>query len=275
MLVNALYDTCASMSYMAKWFFDTLLIKPKLIPCDRYIAGVGGKTLRPVAERFVKLQTGKWVFWDRVVVIENLRHKYILGQVLHRSYWFGTGYSTTGKHYITINRQVIAQLILQGLNYPIIKTKGKVTLLPMSVSILEVKTPKISNTTNLYELSADTFQLSEGIILLDILHRINCKTQQHLNIPVLNANNIPCNIGNNMPIVSMHPVGKCEGVQKVSWSRFWYDTSKLLAQIPQNISLQLEPDTKSLASSIPDVNIPGEARTKLQKLLNRKYLQII
>ena len=41
----------------------------------------------------------------------------------------------------------------------------------MSVSIIEVKTPKISNTTNLYEVSADTFQLPEGIILLDILHR--------------------------------------------------------------------------------------------------------
>ena len=88
----------------------------------------------------------KRVFQDRVVVIKNLRCKYMLGQVLHRSYHLSTGYSTTGKHYITVNRQVIAQSILQALDYPIIKSKGKVTLLPMSVSIIEVKTPKISNT---------------------------------------------------------------------------------------------------------------------------------
>ena len=56
-----------------------------------------------------------------------------------------------------------------------IKTKGKVTLLPMSVPIIDIKTPKISNTTNMYEVNADTFQLPEGIILLDILHRVNHK----------------------------------------------------------------------------------------------------
>ena len=75
-----------------------------------------------------------------------------------------------------------------------------------------------------------------------------------------------------MPIAPMHPTGKCEGVQEVSWRRLWCDTSKLLPQILQNTSLQLEPDTKSLASSIPDVDIPDKARTKLQELLNRKYL---
>ena len=53
------------------------------------------------------------------------------------------------------------------------------------------------------------------------------------------------------------------------------DTSKLLPKIPLNTSLQLELDTKALASSIPDADIPEEARMKLQELLNKKYLQII
>ena len=141
--VNVLYDTGALMTCMAKRFFDTLLIKPKLTPCHRYIAGTEGEALRPVGKCFVQLQMGKRVFRDMVVVIKNLRHKYILGQVLHRSYWFATRYSTTVKHYITINGQVIAQAILQSIDYPILKTKGKVTLPPMSVSIIEVKTPKI------------------------------------------------------------------------------------------------------------------------------------
>ena len=270
-----LYDTGPPMSCMAKSFFDTLPIKPKLIPCDRYIAGVGGKILKPVAECFIQLQIGKMVFRDRVVVIENLRYKYILEQVLHRSYWFSTGYSTTGKHYITINRQVIAQSILQTLDYPIIKTKGKVTLPSMSVSIIEVKIPKIPNTTNLYKVNANTFQLPEEIILLDILHMVNHETPQHLNIHVLNAKNVPCSNDKNMPIAPMCSIGKCEEVQEISWSRLWCDTSKLLPQISQNTSLQLEQDTKGVTSSIPDVDIPEEAKMKLQELLNKKYLQII
>ena len=73
----------------------------------------------------------------------------------------------------------------------------------------------------------------------------------------------------------MHPVGKSGGVQKVSWNSFWHDTFKLLPQIPQNTSLKLEPDTNGIASSIPDVDISEEARTKLQALLDKKYPQII
>ena len=78
-----------------------------------------------------------------------------------------------------------------------------------------------------------------------------------------------------MPIASIHPVGKCEEAQEVSWSWLWCDTSNLLPQKLQNTSLQLELDTKGLVSSIPDVDIPKEAKTKLQELVNKKYLQII
>ena len=144
MPVNTLYDTGASMSCMAKRFFDTLPMRPKLMIFNKYIAGVGGKTLRPVSKCFVCLQIGRRMFQDRVVVINNLRHTHISGQVLHRSYQFGTGYSTTGKHYITIIGQVIVQSVSQPLDYLIIKMKGRVTLPPVSVSIIEVKTPKLT-----------------------------------------------------------------------------------------------------------------------------------
>ena len=231
--------------------------------------------LRPVGKCFVQLQIGKKVFRDRVVVIENLCHKYILGHVLHRLYQFSTRYSTTGIHYITINGQVIAQVIPQTSDYPIIKTKGKVTLLPMSVSIVQIKTLKISDSAYLYELNADTFHLPEGVIPLDVLHWANHKTPQYLSIPILNAKSIPCSISKAIPIASMHPAGKFDEVQETSWIRLQCDTSKLLPKMLQNTSLQLEPDTKSSVSSIPDVEIPEEARKKLKELLNKKYLQII
>ena len=78
-----------------------------------------------------------------------------------------------------------------------------------------------------------------------------------------------------MPIASLHPTGKCKEVQQVSWSSLQCNTSKLLPQILQNTSLQLEPDTKGLASSITYADIPEEARTKLWELIDKKYLQII
>ena len=68
MPVNALYDTGALMSCMAKKVLETLLIKPNLIPSDRYIAGIGGETLKPVGKCFIQLQIGKRVFRDRVVI---------------------------------------------------------------------------------------------------------------------------------------------------------------------------------------------------------------
>ena len=187
------------------------------------------------------------------MVINNQRCKYILGPVLHRLYQFGTGYLTTDRHYITINGQVIVQSVSQPVDYPTIKTKGRVTLPPVSVSIIEVKTPKWTITTNLYEINADTFQLPEGIILLDVLHRVDHKTPQHLNIPVLNTNNVPWSIGKNTPFTTIHPVGKCEEAKEVSWNNFQCDTSKVLPQILQNTSLQLETDSNGIASSNPDV----------------------
>ena len=206
------------------------------------------------------------------MVINKLRHKYILGQMLHRSYWFGTSYSATGKHYITINRQVIVQLVSQPLDYPIIKTKVRLPCHLCQFEYIEVKTLKLTNTTNLYKMNADIFQIPEGVILLDVLYRVNNVTQEHLNALVLNTNNAYCSIGRNTPIASMHPVGKCEEIQEVSWNSVWCDTSKLLPQILQNTSLQLEPDTNSTASSISDVDIPDLARTKLWEVLDWQYL---
>ena len=228
-----------------------------------------GETLRLLDECFIHLQIGKRVFRDWVVVIDNLRWKYIFGQVLHRLYQFSTGYLTTGKHFIMISGQIISQSISQPLDYPIVKTKGRIMLPPVSVSIIEVKTPKLTNTTNLYIMNSVTFQLPEGIILLDVLNKVDHKTLQHLNIPVLNSNNVSC-IGNNTPIVSMHPVGRCEEVQEVSWNSLQCNTPRILPQIPHKTRLQLEPNYKSLARSIPDVEFPEEARTKLRDLLERK-----
>ena len=200
---------------MSKHFFNKLQNKPKCIKCNRNISGTAGEALAPVWECFIQLQIRR-TFWDRVIMIENLKCSYILGQVLHMNNIFGTGYSITGRHYITINGEIIAQSVSQVTTNPILKTTGKVTLPPMSISVVEIKLPMVPDTNNLYELNFDMFQLPEGVIPLNVLHRVDHKTPKTLNIPIESTNNTTCSLTKNSPIATLALVGRCEDIQKVS-----------------------------------------------------------
>ena len=194
---------------------------------------------------------------------------------MHQSNRFSTGYSTTGRHYITINGEMIAQAISQTKVNPILKAKGKITLPPMSISVIAIKTPTLHNTNYLYELNFNKFELPESVVPLDVVPRVDHKTPQSINIPILNVNNSSCSIFKGSSIATLTPAGKCEKVQEVSWSRLQCDTEKLLPMLPQSTSLHLEPDPKSLSRLIPDTDIPEEARVKLQDLLYGKYIHIM
>ena len=144
-----LYTTlvCPSESYQ-NIFYDRIQNRPKLTKCNRNIVSTSGKALILVGECFIQLQIDKKkLFRDRAIVIQNLKCQYILGEVLHRSYRFGMDYSTIGKHYITVKSEIIAEAISQVTDNPIMKTKGKITLLLTSISVISVKTP--FNTTTL------------------------------------------------------------------------------------------------------------------------------
>ena len=92
---------------------------------------------------------------------------------------------------------MIAQSISQATTNPILKIKGKITIPPISISAVEMKMSAVPDTTNLYELNFDTFQLPVGVIPLDILHRIDHKTPKTLNIPIMNTNNTTCSLTKN------------------------------------------------------------------------------
>ena len=57
--VNVLYYTGASISVMAKYFYDKLQSKPKLVKCSRNISNASGEALIPIGECFIQLQIGK------------------------------------------------------------------------------------------------------------------------------------------------------------------------------------------------------------------------
>ena len=116
---------------------------------------------------------------------------------------------------------------------------------------------------------------TEGVILLDILHKVNHKTPQNLNIPILNTNSSFCGISRSSPLETLALAGKCEEIQDVIWNQVQCSNTKLLPEIPVGTSLQLESDTKSPLRSIPDADILEEARVQLQELLDWKYINII
>ena len=106
---------------MSCQFYNEVENEPKLITCNRSISGAGGGMLIPVGEGFISVKIGNKIFRDRVIGIENLKKDYILDQVLHRENRFGTGYSTNGRHYITLNGEMLVLSCLQLATNPILK----------------------------------------------------------------------------------------------------------------------------------------------------------
>ena len=75
-----------------------------------------------------------------------------------------------------MNGEMVAEAISQVTDNSILKTKGKVTLPAVSLSVVGIKTPTLPNPNNLYELNFSIFQFLEGVIPLDVVHRVNYKT---------------------------------------------------------------------------------------------------
>ena len=173
--IEALYDTGVSISVMSQKFYNLLENKPKLITCNRSVSGAVGGALIPVEECFISVQIGNKEFRARVIVIKNLKRDYILGQVLKRDKRFGISYSTNGRNYITVNREMLAQSYLQLTTNPILKSKDKNKLLPSSISVVVVRTLEIPDPNNIYELHFNTFQLPKGVIPLDVMHCMDHK----------------------------------------------------------------------------------------------------
>ena len=91
------------MSVISAKFFDSLKHKPKLITCRRTLRAAGGKAPFPKGECFLQIKIGKQIFRDRVLIVQNLSHDYIIGAEMQRSYHIVKGFSITGRHLLSVN----------------------------------------------------------------------------------------------------------------------------------------------------------------------------
>ena len=74
------------------------------------------------------------MFRDRVVIINNLNHDYTIGAGIQRSYCIATGFSIIGRHFLSVNGQIVVQSIPTPTIEPIIKNKGKIKINPHSIT---------------------------------------------------------------------------------------------------------------------------------------------
>ena len=118
---TALCDTRMSMSVISTKYLDSLNHKPKMITCRRTLRPAGGKALIPKGECFLQVEIGKQTFSNRVIIVQNLSHNYIIGTAMQRSYHTATGFSITGRHFLPVNGQMLVQSIPTPMIEAIIK----------------------------------------------------------------------------------------------------------------------------------------------------------
>ena len=99
-----------------------------------------------------------------------------------RSYYISTGFSITGRHFLSVNGQMVVQSISSPTIEGIIKIKGKIKLNPLSINIVLVKTPPNIDASHVYELN-HKFPLPSSVIPIDVIHKFEYNITQELKIP--------------------------------------------------------------------------------------------
>ena len=137
-LVVALFDMGAGMSVMSSMFFSSIANKPKVFKCNRNVRSAGGDTLVLKGECYIKSKIGKRVLKDRVIIIKNLNRDYIIGVAIQHANKMLTSFSTLGRHFISLNGEMIAQSVSPITTQPIIKCKSRNYLKVHAVTIIAV-----------------------------------------------------------------------------------------------------------------------------------------
>ena len=139
--------------------------------------------------------------------MQNLSHDFIIGAAMQRSYHIAAGFSMTGRHFLSVNGQMLAQNIPTPIMETIIKNKGKIKLSPHLVT--ELKPPPNISANQIYKTSHE-FPLPGGVIPVDVVHNTDDKVPCELNIPISNTNNNVANITKNTILFSLKPAQKAE-----------------------------------------------------------------
>ena len=202
-----------------------------------------------------------------------------------------TSFSTLGRHFISLNGEMIVQSVSSITTQPIIKCKSRTCLKACVVTIIAVQTPPNLDPHKLYECG-EKLPLPEGVIALELQHKFDHKMPLELKIPLLTTNKRDACITKNTAIMTLQATNKVQDIFCLEW-RKWDDTQEpvvpeashleetkqshksLLPPVPE-ASLQIEADKKDHQRvKMLEAYVPEEAKEKLSMLLKGKYNDIV
>ena len=130
-----------------------------------------------------------------------------------------TGWTKKGSHYLTQGKHnFISESINKLKMHPIVKTKGKITLKPESISIIEAQAPWDISGNKRYQLNPEAY-LPQGIIPLDLVHSSE-KTPRTLKLPILNTSANYESIPKGTLLGSFEPVDEeISEIHTTSWTK--------------------------------------------------------
>ena len=106
------------------------------------LTGAGGSKLAFLGFVDITCLIGRFTFTEEFAVIKGMLSDILLGIRWEHKFNIHTGWTKKGNHYLAQGKH---NFILESINklkmHPIIKTKGKITLKPESISIIEVQAP--------------------------------------------------------------------------------------------------------------------------------------
>ena len=168
--------------------------------------------------------------------------------------------------------------------------KNRTCLQAYAVTIISVKTPPNLDPQQLYECG-ERLQLPEGVVALQVQHKLDHKMPTELKIPLLNTNKRDVYITKNTAIMTLQATSKVQDICSLEWRR-QVDTQdpapkvtqpevirqshkSLLPHMPET-NLQIEADKKDHEKiKMLEADVPEEAKEKLNTLLEGKYNDIV
>ena len=191
---------------------------------------------------------------DRAMIIKNLNRAYIIGVAIQHTNKMLTSFSMLGRHFISLNGEIIVQSVSLITTHPIIKCKSRTCLQANAVTIISVKTLPNLAPQKLYECG-ERLWLPGGVVAPQVQHKLDHKMPLELKIPLLNTNKRDVYITKNTAIMTLQATSKVQDICSLEWRR----RVDIWDQAPKITHLEVIRQSKSLIPPMPEINLQIEA----------------
>ena len=183
------------------------------------LTGAGGSKLAFLGFVDITCLIGRFTFTEEFAVTEGMVSDMLSGIRWEHKFNIHTGWTRKGNHYIAHGKHnFISESINKLKTYPIVKTKGKITLKPESILIIEVQAPQDISGNKKYHINPEAY-LSQAIVPLDLIHS-SVKMPRTLKLPILNTSTNYESIPRGTLLGTFEPVNEeINEIHTTSWTK--------------------------------------------------------